>query len=495
MRVLVTEPLSPQGLQLLETDFQVDVRTDLAKDGLARGRDRALRRADHPERDAGHRRGPRGRDEPEGRRPRGDRAGQRRRRRRHPARRDGRERPAVQHHQRGRADDGAAARAGAEHPAGERRPERRARGSARGGRAWSSPARRSGSWGSGRVGGLVATRAAGFGMRVIAFDPYVSADRAKEMGVDVMPTLEALLVQADFVSIHLPRTPETEGLIGEHELSLMKPGARLVNTARGGLVDEAALAKALESGHLGGAALDVFATEPTTDSPLFALDNVVVTPHLGASTREAQDKAGTTVAEMVRLALKGEFVPYAVNVSAGAEVTEVVRPYVPLAERLGVLVAGLAEGGVRSMVASYLGRIAESRHARADPGDPQGDPEPIGARAGVVRERADAREGARPHGERDALDRLAGLRQPDRAARRDRRGSGQRPRHDHRAAGGAGVARRRLRHRGDARPQHGVLHLRGPPRASSGRSARSWGSTTSTSPRWTSAASPSSTRP
>ena len=214
--------------------------------------------------------------------------------------------------------------------------------------------------GLGRVGALVAQRAAGFGMRVIAFDPYVSTERAKEMGVDAMPSLEALLVQADFVSIHLPRTTETEQLIGERELSLMKRGARLINTARGGIVDEEALAKALESGHLGGAALDVFTTEPTIDSPLFGLDSVVVTPHLGASTKEAQDKAGTTVAEMVRLALKGEFVPYAVNVSAGAEVTEIVRPFVPLAERLGALVAGLAEGGVRSIVASYLGRIAES---------------------------------------------------------------------------------------------------------------------------------------
>jgi D-3-phosphoglycerate dehydrogenase / 2-oxoglutarate reductase len=213
--------------------------------------------------------------------------------------------------------------------------------------------------GLGRVGSLVAARAAGFGMRVIAFDPYVSADRAKEMGVEVMPTLEALLVQSDFVSVHLPRTPETEALIGEKELRMMKPGARLVNTSRGGIVDEDALSKAIEDGHLGGAALDVFATEPMTDSPLFRLPTVVVTPHLGASTREAQDKAGTTVAEMVRLGLRGEFVPYAVNVSAGAEVTEIVRPFVPLAERLGSLVAGLAEGGVRSVVASYLGRIAE----------------------------------------------------------------------------------------------------------------------------------------
>ncbi len=213
--------------------------------------------------------------------------------------------------------------------------------------------------GLGRVGSLVAARAGGFAMRVIAFDSYVSADRAKEMGVEMMPTLEALLVQSDFVSIHLPRAEETEDLLGEKQLRMMKQGARLVNTARGGIVDQEALAKAIEDGHLGGAALDVFDEEPTTDSPLFGLPNVVVTPHLGASTREAQDKAGTTVAEMVRLALNGEFVPYAVNVSAAGEVSETVRPFVPLAERLGAVVAGLAEGGIRSVVASYLGRIAE----------------------------------------------------------------------------------------------------------------------------------------
>jgi D-3-phosphoglycerate dehydrogenase len=213
--------------------------------------------------------------------------------------------------------------------------------------------------GLGRVGTLVATRAQGFGMRVIAFDPYVSAERAKELGVDVMPTLESLLVQSDFVSIHLPGSPETTRLIGEHQLAMLKPGARLVNTSRGGIVDEEALAKALEDGHLAGAALDVFEDEPSTDSPLFGFEQVVVTPHLGASTVEAQDKAGTTIAEMVRLALEGQFVPYAVNVSAGAEVSEAVRPFVGLAERLGALAAGLADGGVRSVVCSYLGRIAE----------------------------------------------------------------------------------------------------------------------------------------
>jgi D-3-phosphoglycerate dehydrogenase len=214
--------------------------------------------------------------------------------------------------------------------------------------------------GIGRVGGLVAQRAAAFGMRVIAFDPYVPRDRAKEMGVELMPTLEALLVQADFISIHLPRTPDTEGLIGERELALVKEGARLINTARGGIVDERALAKALEEGRLGGAALDVFTEEPTTESPLFAFDRVVVTPHLGASTAEAQDKAGTSIAEMVRLALRGEFVPHAVNVSAGAEVAELVRPFLPLAEKLGAIVTGLARGAVRSVECQYLGRIAEA---------------------------------------------------------------------------------------------------------------------------------------
>jgi D-3-phosphoglycerate dehydrogenase len=215
--------------------------------------------------------------------------------------------------------------------------------------------------GLGRVGALVATRAAAFGMRVIAYDPYVSGDRAKEMGVDIEPMLDAVLVQSDFVSIHLPRTDDTERLIGERELSMMKRGARLVNTARGGIVDEDALAKALESRHLAGAALDVFAAEPLTDSPLFSQEHVVVTPHLGASTVEAQDKAGTTVAEMVRLALRNEFVPYAVNISVGgADVSEIVRPFLPLAERLGVLLAGLAESGVRAVECGYLGRIAEA---------------------------------------------------------------------------------------------------------------------------------------
>jgi D-3-phosphoglycerate dehydrogenase len=213
--------------------------------------------------------------------------------------------------------------------------------------------------GAGRVGAMVAHRALAFGMRVIAFDPYVSREHARELGIELMPTLEALLVQADFVSVHLPRTPETEGMIGERELALVKPGARLINTARGGIVDEDAVARALKDGRLAGGAFDVFDREPATESSLFEFDQVVVTPHLGASTVEAQDKAGTAIAEMVRLALRGEFVPYAVNVSAGTEVPEAIRPFMTLAERLGGVLTGLAEGAIRSIDCQFLGRVAE----------------------------------------------------------------------------------------------------------------------------------------
>jgi D-3-phosphoglycerate dehydrogenase len=213
--------------------------------------------------------------------------------------------------------------------------------------------------GLGQVGRMVAQRGLSFGMRLIAYDPYVSRERARQLSAELMPDLGALLVQADFVTIHLPRTPETEKLIGERELSLMKEEARLVNTARGGIVDEAALEAALREGRLAGAALDVFEKEPVTDHPLFGLDNVVVTPHLGASTREAQDKAGTAIAEMVSLALHGEFVPFAVNVAA-AEVSERVRPFLALAERLGRILTGLADAPMRTVAAEYVGRIAES---------------------------------------------------------------------------------------------------------------------------------------
>jgi D-3-phosphoglycerate dehydrogenase len=211
--------------------------------------------------------------------------------------------------------------------------------------------------GLGRIGKLVAQRAHAFGMRIVAYDPYVALDRARQLGVDLV-SLDQLLAQADFVTIHVAKTPETVGLINKERLAAAKPGMRIVNVARGEIVDEDALAEAIRSGIVAGAALDVFTAEPTTASPLFELDQVVVTPHLGASTREAQDKAGDTIAEQVVLALAGEFVPFAVNVSA-AEASETVRPFLPLAERLGQLFVALHEGLPSVLEIEYHGQLAD----------------------------------------------------------------------------------------------------------------------------------------
>jgi len=212
--------------------------------------------------------------------------------------------------------------------------------------------------GLGRVGVLVAQRANALGMRLAAHDPYVSAERARQLGVQLVPTLEELVTLADFLTVHLPKTSETMGLIGRDLLAKAKPTLRLVNTARGGIVDEEALAEAVRDGRIAGASLDVFEAEPTTESPLFALEPVVVTPHLGASTAEAQDKAGQTIAEQVVLAMRGDFVPYAVNVAA-TEASETVRPFLPLAERLGALFTALAGGIVDELDISYEGEIAD----------------------------------------------------------------------------------------------------------------------------------------
>ncbi|MBA2283618.1 MAG: phosphoglycerate dehydrogenase [Acidimicrobiia bacterium] len=211
--------------------------------------------------------------------------------------------------------------------------------------------------GLGRIGKLVAQRAHSFGMRLVAHDPFVSADRARALGIELLD-LEELMKRADFVTLHLAKTKETVGLIGADLLAKAKPGIRIVNVARGGIVDEAALAAAIRNGAVGGAALDVFAEEPTTASPLFELDEVVVTPHLGASTREAQDKAGDTIADMVQLALAGDFVPFAVNVSA-AEASETVRPFLPLAERLGRLWSSLTDGIPAVLEVEYQGQLAD----------------------------------------------------------------------------------------------------------------------------------------
>jgi D-3-phosphoglycerate dehydrogenase / 2-oxoglutarate reductase len=213
--------------------------------------------------------------------------------------------------------------------------------------------------GMGRVGALVAERCRAFGMKLVAYDPYVAADRAQRLGVELVDSVAEACQAADVLSVHLPKSPETVGIVGEAELKSMRPTALVVNTARGGLIDEAALHTALTQGWIGGAALDVFDEEPMTSSPLFELDNIVVTPHLGASTTEAQDKAGTMVAEAVALALRGEFVPSAVNVQVGASIPEVVKPFMPLAEKLGRVATALHAGRASEIVVECLGRIAE----------------------------------------------------------------------------------------------------------------------------------------
>ena len=210
--------------------------------------------------------------------------------------------------------------------------------------------------GMGRIGTLVAQRAYAFGMRIVAWDPWVTVDRARQLGVE-LAELDELIAQADFLSVHLAMVKDYVGIIGDELLAKAKPGLRVVNAARGGLIDNEALERAIKSGIVGGAALDVFDVEPCTDSPLFAYDQVIATPHLSASTPEAQDKAGVMIAEQVRLGLAGEFVPFAVNVEA-TEAPEQVRPFLALAERLAALFTRLAGGLPSELVVGYEGELA-----------------------------------------------------------------------------------------------------------------------------------------
>ena len=209
--------------------------------------------------------------------------------------------------------------------------------------------------GLGRIGRLVAQRAMAFGMRLVAYDPFVPEERAKQLNVTML-SLDELAAEADFVTLHLAKTPETIGLIGADFFAKAKPNLRVINVARGGIVDEAALAEAVAAGTIAGAALDVFNEEPTTESPLFAIPEIVVTPHLGASTQEAQDKAGVTIAEQLLLALAGDYVPFAVNVNA-AEVPADMRPFVDLAERSGRLFGGLVDNVEGAIDITYQGQV------------------------------------------------------------------------------------------------------------------------------------------
>lgn len=213
--------------------------------------------------------------------------------------------------------------------------------------------------GFGRIGQMVAERAKGLGMEVVGYDPYVAEGRFRELGVERVEEPEELYGRSDFISLHLASSPQTRGFVDKAAFDAMKPGARLINAARGDVVDQEALVDALRDGRLAGAGVDVFPQEPCTDSPLFGLDGVVVTPHLGASTSEAQDRAGLVVAEQVAAALTGGVVTLAVNVPAvSAEALEVLGPFLPLARQLGQLVSALGGAG-SPLEITYEGGLAE----------------------------------------------------------------------------------------------------------------------------------------
>ena len=317
--------------------------------------------------------------------------------------------------------------------------------------------------GLGRIGVLVAQRLAAFDVRLLAYDPYVPAARAAQLGVRLV-SLDELLAESDVITVHLPRTPETRGLIGADALRKVKPTVHIINAARGGIVDEDALAVALAEGRVAGAGIDVFNSEPCTDSPLFGLPNVVVTPHLGASTAEAQEKAGVSVARSVRLALAGELVPDAVNVQGG-EIAEAVKPGLPLAEMLGRVFTGLArhlpvriDVEVRGEIAEEDVRILELAALR-------------GAFTDVVEDAVTYVNAPLLAAERGVEVRLTDVdREPGLPQRRDR------PRHAPRRHGDLGVRNavrrtphrearrgRRVRHRHRPDRAHGVLPVRGPP--------------------------------
>jgi D-3-phosphoglycerate dehydrogenase len=210
--------------------------------------------------------------------------------------------------------------------------------------------------GFGRIGQLVAHRMQAFGMNVIAYDPYLQPAKAAQLGVELVE-LDDLLKRSDFITIHLPKTKETANLIGVEALKKVKKEVRIINAARGGVLDEAALYDAIVEGRVAGAGLDVYVTEPCTDSPLFQLDQVVATPHLGASTDEAQERAGIAVAVSVRKALAGELVPDAVNVKGGA-IHDEIRPSLPLVEKMAQLATAIAGETPVSMEITVKGDIS-----------------------------------------------------------------------------------------------------------------------------------------
>ena len=217
--------------------------------------------------------------------------------------------------------------------------------------------------GLGRIGSAVAKRAQGLEMKVLAYDPFITEEKAEMLGIDLV-SLDDLLERSDFITVHIPLTSETKYMIGEKAFAKMKDGVRIVNCARGGIVDEKALYRALKSGKVAGAALDVFETEPDTKNPLFELDNFIATPHLGASTREAQLSVAVDVAQDVVAALKGEFVKNSVNIpSVSPKAMAAIKPYLFLAEKMGKFVAQIVSGRVNKIEIAYSGDLANQEVA------------------------------------------------------------------------------------------------------------------------------------
>ncbi|MBI4355295.1 MAG: phosphoglycerate dehydrogenase, partial [Candidatus Omnitrophica bacterium] len=217
--------------------------------------------------------------------------------------------------------------------------------------------------GLGKIGTEVAKRALAFGMRVIAHDPYLSLERARQLEIAVVD-FEELLRSADYITVHTPMTDETRHLIGTKELQLTKQGVRLINCARGGIIDEQALAEAIKSGHVAGAAIDVFEAEPPKDHPLLKLPQVVATPHLGASTEEAQVNVAVEIAKQIADALLGRGIRNAINVfSVDAETLRLLEPYIRLGEKLGLLMAQLAPGHIQEIKVTYIGDVTHHETA------------------------------------------------------------------------------------------------------------------------------------
>ena len=283
--------------------------------------------------------------------------------------------------------------------------------------------------GLGKIGVLVAQRAKGLRMEVVGYDPYVSVDRFRELGIERAETPEDLYGVADFISVHLPKTPETNGLISDAAFEKMKKGVRIINTARGGIVDEEALVRALEAGKVASAGLDVFSSEPVpADFPLAKFENVIMTPHLGAATAEGQDRAGVIVAEQVVAGLSGGVVSYAVNIpSISREDMDAIGPFLSLAEMLGQLLSAVSDGPLSKVTVHYEGEVAEHDTRLLTLAVTKGLVQAGSRRGDQLRQCPHHRRGAGAADRGDQGAALAGLYEPDlseyhRPAGRDDRG-------------------------------------------------------------------------